>query len=109
MWGAYEAGDLAKMVDTELNGESVPEEESFRFLKVGLLCVQETAKLRPKMTEVVDMLSNNGEMLNVSISKPGLVPDLRAIRIRNVPQSDVSTSSGAAYSSSIWSSANIAR
>ncbi|XP_028775157.1 putative serine/threonine-protein kinase [Neltuma alba] len=107
-WAAYEAGDLPKMVDEELK-ESFPEEESVRFLKVGLLCVQETAKLRPRMTEVVEMLSNNIEMASVSISKPGLVPDLRAIRIKNAPHSEASTSRAATHASSIWSSANLGR
>ncbi|KAI9122144.1 hypothetical protein K1719_006833 [Acacia pycnantha] len=109
-WAAYEAGDLTKMVDAELKEESVAEEEeSVRFLKVGLLCAQETAKLRPRMSEVVEMLSNKIEMLNVSISKPGFVHDLRAIRTRDAPHSEVSTSRAAAYASSIWSSANLAR
>ncbi|KAF7804462.1 putative LRR receptor-like serine/threonine-protein kinase [Senna tora] len=108
-WGAYEGDDLIRMVDGELNGE-FPEEEAIRFLKVGLLCVQEDAKLRPKMTEALEMLSEEGEneIEGIRISRPGLVSDLRDIRIKDSSQG--STSSGAAtYAPSIWSSTNLAR
>ncbi|XP_054800774.1 putative serine/threonine-protein kinase [Prosopis cineraria] len=108
-WSAYEGGDVAKMVDAELK-ERWPEEEGARFLKVGLLCVQETAKLRPRMTQVVEMLSNKIDMASVSISKPGVVADLRAIRIREPSHSSEVSSSGAAtFATSIWSSSNLAR
>ncbi|XP_012570317.1 putative serine/threonine-protein kinase isoform X2 [Cicer arietinum] len=81
-WTAYEANDLLRMVDPVLNTDYL-EEEAIKFLKVGLLCVQETAKLRPRMSEVVQMLTNNNtDMKDVHISKPGFVADLRNIRIK---------------------------
>lgn len=108
-WAAYEANDLIKMVDPELN-EEFPEEEAIRFLKVGLLCVQEASKLRPRMSEAVEMLSNRSEMEGARISKPGFVADLRDIRIRDqLHSSQGSSSSGATYATSVWSSAHIAR
>ncbi|KAK7392415.1 hypothetical protein VNO78_20854 [Psophocarpus tetragonolobus] len=109
-WAAYQGNDLLKLVDPMLN-MNFPEEEAIKFLKVGLLCVQETAKLRPRMSEVVEMLTNNDDMKDVQISKPGFVADLRNIRIKqqNINSSPETSSAGATFASSIWSSANIGR
>ncbi|XP_020210005.1 putative serine/threonine-protein kinase [Cajanus cajan] len=107
-WTAYQANDLLKLVDPVLN-MNFPEEEGMKFLKVGLLCVQETAKLRPRMTEVVDKLTNDVNMRDVHISKPGFVADLRNIRIKQQSSSQETSSPGATFASSIWSSANLAR
>ena len=89
-------------------------EEVIRFLKVGLLCVQETAKLRPGMLEVVEKLTNNVDMKDTHISRPGLVADLRNIRIKQqvgMNSSKESSYSGASFASpsSIWSMANLGR
>ncbi|KAL2323264.1 hypothetical protein Fmac_027643 [Flemingia macrophylla] len=107
-WTAYQNKDLLKLVDPVLN-MNFPEEEAMKFLKVGLLCVQETAKLRPRMTEVVEKLTNSIDMEDVHISKPGFVADLRNIRIRQQNSSQETSSPGATFASSIWSSANLAR
>ena len=109
-WRAYEADNLLQMVDPALN-KNFPADEAMRFLKVGLCCVQETAKLRPNMSEAVDMLTNKTAMEDVHISNPGFVADLRQIRTKEeTPSSQESTSTGAAtYASSMWSSANLAR
>ncbi|XP_027363064.1 cold-responsive protein kinase 1-like [Abrus precatorius] len=108
-WAAYEANNLLKLVDPMLN-MNFPLEEALKFLKVGLLCVQETAKLRPRMLEVVDKLTNNNvDMKDVHISKPGFVADLRNIRIKQQNSSQVSSSAGATFASSIWSTVNLAR
>ncbi|XP_061374250.1 putative serine/threonine-protein kinase [Gastrolobium bilobum] len=115
-WAAYEANNLLRLVDPVLN-MNFSAEEATKFLKVGLLCVQETAKLRPSMSEVLTMLSNNIDMKDVHISKPGFVADLRNIRIKqqisqqmgtnSSPES--SSASGATFASSLWSTANLAR
>lgn len=112
-WAAYEANDLLRIIDPVLN-TNYSVEEAIKFLKVGLLCVQETARLRPKMSEVVEMLTNNNvdHMKEVKISKPGFVADLRNIRIKqhkitDSPQSG--SSGGASFASSVWSIGNLAR
>ncbi|KAG5002977.1 hypothetical protein AAZX31_10G050100 [Glycine max] len=109
-WAAYQSNDLLKLVDPMLN-MNFPEEEALKFLKVGLLCVQETAKLRPRMSEVVEKLTKDIDMRDVHISKPGFVADLRNIRIKqqNLNSSEESSSAGATFTSSISSSANLAR
>lgn len=109
-WTAYQGNDLLKLVDPMLN-MNFPEEEALKFLKVGLLCVQETAKFRPRMSEVVEKLTKDIDMRDVHISKPGFVADLRNIRIKqqNLNSSEESSSAGATFTSSISSSANLAR
>ncbi|CAI8602627.1 unnamed protein product [Vicia faba] len=111
-YAAYDANDLLRIVDPVLN-RNYSEKEAIKFLKVGLLCVQETARLRPRMSEVVEILTNNNiDLKDVQISKPGFVADLRNIRIKqnmttSLPQE--SSSSGATFASSIWSVGNLAR
>ncbi|XP_019444346.1 PREDICTED: putative serine/threonine-protein kinase [Lupinus angustifolius] len=109
-WAAYEAHDLIRMVDPLLN-TNFPVDEAKQFLMVGLRCVQETAKLRPQMSEVVEMLlSKDMEMESVSISKPGFVNDLRNIRMKQEMDSlEECNSSGATFTSSMWSTTNLAR
>ncbi|KAJ1398466.1 Serine-threonine/tyrosine-protein kinase, catalytic domain [Sesbania bispinosa] len=109
-WAAYKTNDLLRMVDPVLN-MNFPMEEAIKFLKVGLLCVQETAKLRPRMSEVVEKLTNKIDMKDVHIAKPGFVADLRNIKIKqaSVHSPQESSSAGASFGSSIWSMANLAR
>lgn len=98
------------MVDPVLN-KNYPVEEAKRFLMVGLRCVQEMARLRPRMSEVLDMLTNNVDMGEFSVSKPGLVTDLRSARIRSQmnPSEESSVTAATFADSSGWSTANLAR
>ncbi|XAR51004.1 Non-specific serine/threonine protein kinase [Bertholletia excelsa] len=79
-WETYKAGKLGGLVDPMLNGD-YPEREAVRFLKVGLLCVQETSKLRPHMSVAVKMLTGVVDIANKEISRPGLVADLTEVKI----------------------------
>ncbi|MED6131110.1 hypothetical protein PIB30_006729 [Stylosanthes scabra] len=106
-WAAYGENDVLKMVDPVLDMK-YPVEEAKRFVMVGLLCVQETAKLRPRMAEVVEMLKNKKDMEGVQISKPGFVEDLRSIRIRQ-QQQVVMHSSEEAATSSLLTTSTLAR
>lgn len=110
-YAAYEAKDLLRIVDPVLN-RNYSDKEASKFLTVGLLCVQETARLRPRMSEVVEILTNNNvDLKDVHISKPGFVADLRNIRIKQnmITSSPQSGSSGTTFASSIWSVGNLAR
>ncbi|KAJ6407430.1 hypothetical protein OIU84_010847 [Salix udensis] len=80
-WEAYMGNNLLQIVDPALHMD-FPEEEALRFLMVGLLCVQETAKLRPRMSTTVTMLTNENDIKDVQISQPGLLSDLMDIRLR---------------------------
>lgn len=54
-------GIVHKAVDPVLAG-NFQEEEAFQLLQIGLLCVQASAELRPSMSLVVKMLTNNHEI-----------------------------------------------
>ncbi|KAG5546804.1 hypothetical protein RHGRI_018840 [Rhododendron griersonianum] len=51
-WELYERRELVGLVDTSLNGE-FDAEVACRFLKIGLLCTQDSPNLRPSMSTVV--------------------------------------------------------
>jgi hypothetical protein len=54
-WRSYEQGHLEEIIDINI-GEDLDVEEACRFLKVGLLCTQDTEK-RPNMSNIVKMLT----------------------------------------------------
>ncbi|KAL0409904.1 UNVERIFIED_CONTAM: Cold-responsive protein kinase [Sesamum latifolium] len=80
-WELYNTKNLLELVDSALKGE-FSQDEAVRFLKVGLLCVQETTRLRPAMSEAIKMLSNEIDIEDIDISRPGLVADLMEVKIR---------------------------
>uniref|UniRef100_A0A165ZY29 Protein kinase domain-containing protein n=1 Tax=Daucus carota subsp. sativus TaxID=79200 RepID=A0A165ZY29_DAUCS len=79
-WEMYNADELVQLVDPELKGDFL-EEEAVRFMKVGLLCVQETSKLRPRMSSVIKMLNNEIKIEQSKISQPGFVADLMDVKV----------------------------
>lgn len=97
-WELYNAEDLLILVDCELKGD-FSQEEALRFLKVGLLCVQELTRLRPAMSAALKMLNNEIDTQDVEISQPGLVSDLMEVKIKrrhssNFTSSPASSSTG---------------
>lgn len=60
VWNLYGTGQLYEAVDPSLGG-NFQEDMASRVLKVGLLCVQASAELRPSMSLVVKMLTENHE------------------------------------------------
>lgn len=78
----YRANSLVELVDPVLNG-NFPAEEAVRFLKVGLLCVQEISKKRPEMSKVLKMLTDETDTSYVEISQPGPIPNLMDVKIRS--------------------------
>ncbi|KAH6762362.1 Protein kinase superfamily protein [Perilla frutescens var. hirtella] len=100
-WELYNAKELLILVDCELKGEMslISEDEALRFLKVGLLCVQEVTRLRPSMSAALKMLNNEIDAQDVEISHPGLISDLMEVKIRprhssNFTSSPASSSTG---------------
>ncbi|MBA0615799.1 hypothetical protein Godav_015909 [Gossypium davidsonii] len=79
-WELYRANRLLQLVDPVL-GMNYPEEDAVRYIKVGLLCVQETARFRPEMSTAMKMLTNEIDIEGVQISQPGLVADLMNIKL----------------------------
>lgn len=87
-WEGYKANNLLQLVDPILNGD-FPEEEAVRLLIVGLLCVQERANSRPKMSVAVKMLTNEIDIEGIDVSRPGLLMDLKNVKVsqRNTSES----------------------
>lgn len=104
-WEAYNANELVQLVDSALEN-NFPQEEAVRFLTVGLLCVQETAKVRPRMSEAYKMLTNEINVNDFEISQPGLVSDFMNIR---TGQKQTTEGSSSSYAGSMFSSANLGR
>ncbi|KAL5546177.1 hypothetical protein UlMin_005864 [Ulmus minor] len=78
-WEAYHSENLLELVDPVLE-KNFPEDEAIRFIKVGLLCVQEKTSMRPQMSMARKMLANEVEIVEAKISPPGLVTDLMSIK-----------------------------
>ncbi|KAK7834315.1 cysteine-rich receptor-like protein kinase 3 [Quercus suber] len=61
VWNLHGIGRVCEAVDPALKGQ-FQEDEASRLLQIGLLCVQASAELRPSMSTVVKMLSDNHEI-----------------------------------------------
>ncbi|KAF3442838.1 hypothetical protein FNV43_RR16756 [Rhamnella rubrinervis] len=80
-WEAHSTNKHLQLVDPILE-MNFPDNEAIQFIKVGLLCVQETARLRPLMSMAIKMLANEIDIQDIEISQPGLVSDLMEIKMR---------------------------
>ncbi|XP_024979614.1 putative serine/threonine-protein kinase isoform X1 [Cynara cardunculus var. scolymus] len=91
-WDMYNSESLVELVDHLLLEEADDglRSEAVRFLKVGLLCVQENTKLRPRMSEVIKMLTSENSVDGVTISQPGFVADLMDVKIDDKKKSSQS-------------------
>ncbi|THU64623.1 hypothetical protein C4D60_Mb01t28420 [Musa balbisiana] len=81
-WNLYEHGEIANIIDTSLT-DDLDVDEACKFLKVGLLCTQDTVKLRPSMSTVVRMLTDEMDVNLEKITKPGLLSDLMELKVRS--------------------------
>ncbi|KAG6577070.1 Cold-responsive protein kinase 1, partial [Cucurbita argyrosperma subsp. sororia] len=84
-WHHYEQGELVLLVDVSLNGD-FDAEEACRYLKIGLLCTQDSPKLRPSMSTVVKMLTGEMSIEDRKITKPGLILDFMDLKVRDQQQ-----------------------
>ncbi|KAK4752953.1 hypothetical protein SAY87_021751 [Trapa incisa] len=91
IWKLHEAGELITMVDSSLGGD-FDAEEAVNYLKIGLLCTQDTPILRPSMSTVVKMLTGEVKVNNEKITRPGLLSELLGIKV-NSGKTDTKNSS----------------
>ncbi|KAG6407354.1 hypothetical protein SASPL_130343 [Salvia splendens] len=84
-WQLYERKELVLLVDTALNGD-FDAEQACKFLKIGLLCTQDSPKLRPSMSTVVRMLTGEKIFDEDAITKPGLISDFMDLKIKTDPK-----------------------
>ncbi|XP_010926923.1 cold-responsive protein kinase 1 isoform X2 [Elaeis guineensis] len=100
-WVLYEQNELWKIIDSSLT-DDLDIEQACKFLKVGLLCTQDAAKLRPAMSNVLEMLTGEKDIESENITKPGLVSDLMELKVRGrkrAHETGISTMSSAAGTS----------
>lgn len=69
-WKLREEGRLLEIVDPELT--EYPEDEVLRFIKVAMFCTQATARQRPNMRQVVQMLSKEVHLNENLLTEPGV-------------------------------------
>ncbi|KAK9092224.1 hypothetical protein Syun_027135 [Stephania yunnanensis] len=69
-WELWKADTILELVDPSM-GNPFPEQEVVRFIQVGILCVQENAKDRPTMSDVIFMLGNETPI--PSLKQPAFV------------------------------------
>ncbi|XP_044497087.1 cold-responsive protein kinase 1-like [Mangifera indica] len=77
-WQLYEEGKLLELVDSEM--EDFPPEDVIRYMKVALFCTQGAANRRPKMSQVVEMLSKNIRLNEKELTAPGFFQDSESSR-----------------------------
>ncbi|XP_022143704.1 putative serine/threonine-protein kinase isoform X2 [Momordica charantia] len=80
VWEHYKANELVKLVDPVLDMD-FPKEEIVRFMKIGLLCVQENTTRRPQMSLAVSMLMKETDLKDHQISQPGHIIDFMDIKM----------------------------
>ncbi|ESW21251.1 hypothetical protein PHAVU_005G055000 [Phaseolus vulgaris] len=92
-WELYERKELVGLVDTSL--DEFDAEQACEFMKIGLLCTQESPKLRPSMSSVVKMLTGKMNVDDSKITKPALISDFMDLKVRTHEESssDVKNSS----------------
>ncbi|KAL5540095.1 hypothetical protein UlMin_043166 [Ulmus minor] len=71
VWNHYGSGRICDAVDPRLEGNFQLEEAS-RLFQIGLLCVQASAELRPAMSMVVKMLTDNHQIIPQPTQPPFL-------------------------------------
>ncbi|KAI6698127.1 hypothetical protein NL676_018246 [Syzygium grande] len=81
VWEAHKQDELQNIVDPVLGVNEHQGQEAVRFIKVGLLCVQEAARTRPRMSSAVNMLTGKVDIDDVKITEPGHIMDLTDIHI----------------------------
>ncbi|KAK9084982.1 hypothetical protein Sjap_025393 [Stephania japonica] len=69
-WELWKDGRILELVDPSMDN-SFLEQEVVRFIQVGILCVQEKAKDRPTMSDVIFMLRNETPI--PSLKQPAFV------------------------------------
>ncbi|CAN6357001.1 unnamed protein product [Urochloa humidicola] len=108
VWTLYESGDLESIIDRTLQRD-FDTEEARQLLKIGLLCTQDSPKIRPSMSTVAKMLK--GECaIGDKIMRPGLITDVMDLKVRTMEpvQFSLSPSMSPALSNSLLSTLAVA-
>ncbi|CAN6348459.1 unnamed protein product [Urochloa humidicola] len=108
VWTLYESGDLDSIIDRTLKRD-FDTEEARRLLKIGLMCTQDSPKIRPSMSMVAKMLKGDCA-IGDKIMRPGLITDVMELKVRTVEpvQFSLSPSMSPALSNSLLSTLAVA-
>ncbi|KAK9113698.1 hypothetical protein Syun_020495 [Stephania yunnanensis] len=79
VWNHYNSKSMHECVDFNLSGD-FPTEQASKVLQIGLLCTQAKATLRPFMSEIVQMLTDN----DYNIHEPRQPPFLNSSVVGSV-------------------------
>ncbi|XP_020586331.1 putative serine/threonine-protein kinase [Phalaenopsis equestris] len=96
-WALYEQGELERIIDATLS-DDLDTEEACRFLKIGLMCTQDEATLRPSMSTVLNMLNGLKDVDSIKISTPGLISDFTQLKVGRKKANEFALSSSSATS-----------
>ncbi|KAI5349848.1 hypothetical protein L3X38_002739 [Prunus dulcis] len=94
----YRAQQVPSPSSYSSSADITSSDEAVRFLKLGLLCVQEMAKLRPPMSRAVKILSGEVDIKDSQISEPRLISDIMEIKMGQQQSCDQSTFSKSLHS-----------
>ncbi|MED6173852.1 hypothetical protein PIB30_063562 [Stylosanthes scabra] len=72
-WELYEKGKHMELVDKKLDANEYDLEEVKRVIEIGLMCTQASAAKRPKMSEVVVLLTSKAQLDHLQPSIPVFV------------------------------------
>ncbi|MED6118668.1 hypothetical protein PIB30_005141 [Stylosanthes scabra] len=72
-WELYEQGKHMELVDKNLEPNEYDLEEAKRVIEIGLMCTQASAAKRPKMSEVVVLLTSKAQLEHLQPSIPVFV------------------------------------
>ena len=78
VWTLSESDDLESIIDRTLKHD-FDTEEARRLLKIGLLCTQDSPKIRPSMSMVAKMLKGECAVSD-KIMRPGLITDVMDLK-----------------------------
>ena len=104
----FQDGQTKNLFNTSLSDESQLEKIK-RCVEIGLLCTQDSPKMRPSMSMVAKMLK--GECaVGDKIMRPGLITDVMDLKVRTVGpvQFSLSPSMSPALSNSLLSTLAVA-
>lgn len=79
VWNQYEADKLREVVDPVIDHNF--REKACRLLQIGLLCVQASTEMRPSMSTVVQMLTDDTREIPCPTQPPFLSPSSSGVSL----------------------------
>ncbi|KAL6623437.1 hypothetical protein ACP70R_033316 [Stipagrostis hirtigluma subsp. patula] len=106
VWTHYESGKLESIIDKTLKRD-FDTKEAHRLLKIGLMCTQDTPKIRPSISMVAKKLKGECAVSD-RIMRPGLITDVMDLKVRTVEPIQLSPSTSPTESNSLVSTLALA-